>query len=216
VFVVPQFQEIFKGFGADLPYLTTLVIALSSLIQSYWWVILSGLLISGYGILFCYRQKPGFRHFIERCSLKLPIFGKLLTKAAIARFSRTLATVFSAGVPIVEGLESVAYATGNIVFEKAALQIRNALSHGKQLNRAIQQTQKFPEMVVQMVAIGEESGELEHMLNKVADYYEEDVDNTVDTISTLIEPLLMVILGGLIGGLIIAMYLPIFKMGSIV
>lgn len=216
VFVVPQFQELFQGFGAELPYLTRQVITLSEFLQSYWWALLFSLSILTYGFSFAYKKKSKLRHFIEHQALKLPLLGNLLSKAAVARFSRTLATTFSAGVPIIEGLESVAYASGNIVFEKASLQIRYELSKGKQLHEAIQFTQKFSEIVTQMVAIGEESGELEHMLNKVADYYEEEVDNTVDTISTLIEPLLMVMLGILIGGLIIAMYLPIFKMGSIV
>lgn len=216
VFVIPQFEELFHGFGADLPYPTMIVVSLSKFVTNYWWILLGGIIGTIYSMYFLYTNRPKFRYFIERNSLKLPLFGKMLTKAAVARFARTLSTTFSAGIPIAEALDSVAPATGNIVFESATKQIRHEISHGQQLNRAIQNVKCFPEMVVQMVAIGEESGALDAMLNKVADYYEEEVDNTVDAISTLIEPILMVVLGVIIGGLIIAMYLPIFKMGAVV
>lgn len=216
IFVIPQFEALFHGFGADLPYPTMVVVRLSRFVSAYWWALLFGLLGIVYGLHYFYTKRPAFRFFIERKSLKLPLFGNLLTKAAVARFARTLSTTFSAGIPIAEALNSVAPATGNIVFELATKQIGHEISHGQQLHRAIQNVRCFPEMVTQMIAIGEETGELEQMLNKVADYYEEEVDNAVDSLSTLIEPILMVILGVIIGGLVIAMYLPIFKMGSVV
>ncbi len=215
-YVVPQFQNLFSSFGADLPAFTRLVIHLSQFVQSWWWIILMGVAGAIMGISYLNRTSPGFRKSRDKISLRLPIFGPLLTKAAIARYSRTLATMFSAGVPLVEALESVSGATGNIVYQEAVLELREQVAVGQQLNVAMQGTGLFPNMVVQMMAIGEESGSLDAMSAKVADFYEAEVDNMVDNLSSLIEPLIMSILGILVGGLVTAMYLPIFQMGQVV
>lgn len=216
IFVVPQFEELFKGFGADLPAFTQFVITLSNTFQKWWYIVL-GLAI-GAGVLFSWAKTKykGFQHFLDRMVLKLPIIGNILQKAAVARFARTLSTTFAAGVPLVEALDSVAGATGNIVYAQAVQKIREEVTTGAQIQASMRTSGIFPNMVVQMVAIGEESGSLDAMLAKVANIYEEEVDNAVDGLSSLLEPLIMAILGVLVGGLVIAMYLPIFKMGSVV
>jgi type IV pilus assembly protein PilC len=216
IFVIPQFESLFKGFGADLPAFTRMVIDLSAFVQSkglYLAVVVGG------GIAFyIYTRKRSqkLREFEDRLMLKLPIIGNIIEKAAVARFARTLSTMFSAGVPLVEALQSVAGATGNIVYEKAVLSMRDEVSTGQRLQRAMENTGIFPNMVIQMIAVGEESGSLDEMSSKVADFYEADVDNAVDSMSSLLEPLIMAILGVLVGGLVIAMYLPIFKLGAVV
>ncbi len=216
IFVVPQFETLFKGFGADLPYFTKMVINLSNFMQKFWWLILG--FIIGAVSFFSYAKKKyvGVQHVLDRTMLKLPIIGTILNKAAVARYARTLSTTFAAGVPLVEALESVAGATGNIVYTKAVLYIRDAVSTGSQMQAAMRTTGIFPNMVVQMVAIGEESGSLDKMLSKVATIFEEEVDAAVDGLSSLLEPLIMAVLGVLVGGLVVAMYLPIFKMGSVI
>lgn len=214
IFVVPQFEQLFQGFGADLPLFTQLVIHLSKLMQAYWWVALSLFVLTIYLFSYLKRNVPTFSHTLDKGILKFPIIGKILHKAAIARFARTLATTFAAGVPLIEALESVAGATGNIVYYNAVNRIREDVATGSQINTAMKNTAVFPNMVVQMIAVGEESGALDDMLSKVANIYEEEVDTAVDGLSSLLEPLIMVILGILVGGLVIAMYLPIFKMGS--
>ncbi len=216
IFVVPTFEDLFKDFGADLPAFTTFVIHLSEFMQQWWWVIFGAIIVSIYAFVFVHRRSEEFRNSVDRLLLKLPVFGPVFEKSAIARFARTLATMFAAGVPLVEALNSVAGATGNSVYQKATLQIRDDTTTGMQIQQSIRNTGVFPNMVVQMVAIGEESGSLDHMLSKVADFYEEEVDNMVDSLSSMLEPLIMAILGVLIGGLVIAMYLPIFKLGAVI
>lgn len=216
LFVVPTFQNLFHSFGANLPAFTQLVINLSQWMQHWWWVVLLGMIACATAFTQAKRRSRGFVEFLDRSVLKIPVIGVILNKAAIARFARTLATMFAAGVPLVEALDSVAGATGNSVYSKAVQRVRESVSTGQQLQLSMQQTGLFPNMVVQMVAIGEESGALDAMLGKVADFYEEEVDNAVDGLSSLLEPLIMAVLGVLVGGLVIAMYLPIFKMGSVV
>ena len=216
IFVIPQFQDLFKDFGADLPAMTLFVVNLSNIFVSYWWAIFGVLGGTIYGFIEAKRRVRPFRHFIERLSLKAPVFGEILQKAIIARFARTLSTMFAAGVPLVEAMDSVAGAAGNIVYAEAIYKMRDGIATGTQLQMVMRETNLFPNMVVQMVAIGEESGSIDHMLGKVADFYEEEVDNAVDAMSSLMEPLIMAVLGVLIGGLVIAMYLPIFKMGQVV
>jgi type IV pilus assembly protein PilC len=216
IFVIPQFESLFKGFGADLPAFTRMVIDLSKFVQTKGWLLA---LVGGGGISFyIYTRKRSekLRELEDRLLLKLPIVGNIIEKAAVARFARTLSTMFSAGVPLVEALESVAGATGNVVYEKAVLSMRDEVSTGQRLQRAMENTGIFPNMVIQMIAVGEESGSLDDMSSKVADFYEADVDAAVDSMSSLLEPLIMAILGVLVGGLVIAMYLPIFKLGSVV
>ena len=216
LFVIPQFESLFKGFGADLPAFTQMVINLSKFVQEFGIVMA---LVAGGGIyFFLYFKKRSrkMREFLDRLSLKMPIIGPILNKAAIARYARTLSTMFSAGVPLVEALDSVAGATGNIVYENAVLKMKDEVSTGQRLQRAMENTGMFPNMVVQMIAVGEESGSLDTMSGKVASFYEEDVDNAVDSMSSLLEPLIMAILGVLVGSLVIAMYLPIFKLGAVV
>ena len=216
IFVVPTFQDLFEGFGADLPAFTQMVIHLSEWMQSNWWIVIMGVSAAIYGFNQGKRRSPKFAHTLDRLILKAPIFGEIVTKAIIARFARTMSTMFAAGVPLVEAMESVAGASGNQVYKEAILDMRDNVSTGQQLQLTMQQTGLFPNMVVQMVAIGEESGSLDGMLAKVADFYEEEVDNAVDNLSSLLEPIIMAILGVLVGGLIVAMYLPIFKLGSVV
>lgn len=216
IYVVPQFEDLFKGFGADLPAFTLFVLGLSKFFQAWWWALFGGLFLALYGFIEMKRRSRKLQHGLDRALLKFPILGPILTKAAIARYARTLSTMFAAGVPLVEAMQSVAGAAGNIIYSDAILQMRDNVSTGQQLQLAMRQTNLFPNMVVQMVAIGEESGSLDAMLGKVADFYEEEVDNAVDSLSSLLEPLIMVVLGVLIGGLIIAMYLPIFKLGSVI
>ena len=216
IFVIPAFEDLFQGFGADLPTFTRMVIDLSKFVRAQGLLIAT--MIGGSVAAFIYFKKRSraMRHFLDRIMLKAPIIGPILEKAAVARYSRTLSTMFAAGVPLVEALESVAGATGNIVYEMAVLQIRDEVSTGQRLQVAMENTDRFPNMVIQMIAVGEESGSLDEMSAKVADFYEEDVDNAVDNLSSLLEPLIMSILGVLVGGLVVAMYLPIFKMGSVV
>src|SRR5690625_1607769 len=216
IFVVPQFESVFQGFGADLPAFTQMIIAASDFMVSYWWMILLLTIAAVFGFLFAYKRSPSMQHSIDRMVLKIPIIGQIMHNAAIARFSRTLATTFKAGVPLVEALDSVAGATGNTVYEKATLRIRDDVSVGYQMNMAMKQVNLFPHMVIQMTAIGEEAGALDTMLFKVADFYEEEVNNAVDALSSLIEPLIMIFIGIVVGGMVIGMYLPIFKLAAVV
>jgi type IV pilus assembly protein PilC len=216
VFVIPQFESLFKGFGADLPAFTQFVIDLSRFVQSNGVYIAVVVGASFYAFFYFKKRSRTMRIWLDRLTLKLPIIGPILVKAAIARFARTLSTMFAAGVPLVEALESVAGATGNIVYELAVLKMRDEVSTGQRLQRSMETTGLFPNMVVQMIAVGEESGSLDTMSSKVADFYEAEVDNAVDAMSSLLEPLIMAILGVLVGGLVIAMYLPIFKLGAVV
>jgi type IV pilus assembly protein PilC len=216
VFVIPQFEELFQGFGADLPVFTQMVVNLSKFVQSkglYLAVILGA---AGYFFAYSYKRSRKMRQKMDRLQLRLPIIGPIMRKAAIARFARTLSTMFAAGVPLVEAMESVAGATGNIVYEDATLAMRDEVATGTRLQRAMENTNLFPNMVVQMIAVGEEAGALDEMSGKVATFYEEEVDNAVDSMSSLLEPLIMAILGVLVGGLVIAMYLPIFNLGKVV
>jgi type IV pilus assembly protein PilC len=217
VFVIPQFESMFEGFGADLPTFTRMVISLSEFVRGQGGLaILLGSGALGFGFVTLKKRSKRFRVLLDNISLRMPVFGGILKKAAIARYARTLSTMFSAGVPLVEALESVAGATGNDVYERAILRMRDEVATGQRLYRAMETTDLFPNMVVQMMAIGEEAGSLDQMAAKVADFYEEDVDNAVDSLSSLLEPLIMAILGVLVGGLVVAMYLPIFKMASVV
>jgi type IV pilus assembly protein PilC len=213
-FVVPQFQALFEGFGADLPAFTKMVVALSNFVREYWW--LMALIIGGSiaGFIFFHKRSQKMRRALDRMGLKFPVVGDILYKSAVARFARTLSTMFAAGVPLVEALVSVAKASGNIVFEDAIMVMRDQVAAGQQLQLAMQQSNLFPNMAVQMVAIGEESGSLDQMCAKVADFYEDEVDNLVDALTSLLEPMIMSVLGVLVGGLVIAMYLPIFKLGE--
>jgi type IV pilus assembly protein PilC len=216
LFVIPQFETVFKSFGADLPAFTMMVINLSKFVQTDG--IFIAAVIAGAVYTFFYFQKRSrkMREFLDRLSLKIPVIGPILNKAAIARYARTLSTMFAAGVPLVEALESVAGATGNIVYENAVMRMRDEVATGQRLQRAMEATGLFPNMVVQMIAVGEESGSLDTMSGKVATFYEAEVDNAVDAMSSLLEPMIMVILGVLVGGLVVAMYLPIFKLGAVV
>ncbi|MBS0289181.1 MAG: type II secretion system F family protein [Proteobacteria bacterium] len=216
IFVVPQFEQLFKGFGADLPAFTKMVIGLSAIVQKWWWIILGLIITSVWVLSYAKKKYPGVQNTIDKMVLKIPVIGGILHKAAIARFARTLSTTFAAGVPLVEALESVAGATGNIIYANAVLRIKDEVSTGSQMQLSMRNTGIFPNMVIQMVAIGEESGSLDSMLAKIASIYEEEVDAAVDGLSSLLEPLIMAILGVLVGGLVIAMYLPIFKMGSVI
>src|SRR5580658_870140 len=216
VFVIPQFEALYKGFGADLPAFTQFVIGISKFVQHDG--IFLGMVVAGAFFFFFYFKKRSraMREFLDRLTLKVPVIGPIMRKAAIARYARTLSTMFSAGVPLVEALDSVAGACGNIVYEKAVLAMRDEVATGQRLQRSMENTGLFPNMVNQMIAVGEESGSLDEMSAKVATFYEAEVDNAVDAMSSLLEPMIMVILGVLVGGLVIAMYLPIFKLGSVV
>lgn len=216
IFVVPQFEAVFSNFGAELPAFTQMIVAASRFMVSYWWVALLIIVGSIWGFLFMFKRSVSLQHGIDRMLLKIPVIGQLLHNAAIARFSRTLATTFKAGVPLVEALETVAGATGNTVYEKAVLRIRDDVSVGYQVNMAMKQVNLFPHMVVQMTAIGEEAGALDTMLFKVAEFYEEEVNNAVDALSSLLEPMIMVFIGTIVGGMVVGMYLPIFKLGAVV
>ena len=216
IFVVPQFEELFKGFGADLPAFTRMVVDLSKFVQEWWYVVLGVVIVLVYVLVQLKKRSEKFNQLLDQLALRVPVVGEIIHKAAIARFARTLATMSTAGVPLVEALESVSGATGNFVYSNAVLQMREDVSSGSQLQQSMRQTALFPNMVVQMVAIGEEAGSLDSMLGKVADFYEEEVDNAVDSLSSLIEPMIMAILGVVVGGLVVAMYLPIFKLGSVV
>ncbi|PCJ19638.1 MAG: type II secretion system protein F [Gammaproteobacteria bacterium] len=212
--VVPTFQDLFAGFGAELPAFTQFVIGISETVQEWWFVWLICIFIFGFAFKKAKAKSLAFNHFLDRVILKLPIIAPIMHKAVVARFARTLATTFSAGVPLVEALESVAGATGNYVYQTAVLKVQEDVSTGTQLQTSMRAVNIFPSMAVQMVAIGEESGALDTMLDKVASYYEAEVDNAVDGLTSLMEPLIMSVLGVLVGGLIIAMYLPIFQMGN--
>ncbi len=216
IYVIPQFESLFQGFGADLPTFTRMVVDLSMFVRTKGWIILLLVIGAVVGISQARRRSKRFHHFLDRMMLKIPIVGEILRKAAIARYARTLATTFAAGVPLVEALESVAGATGNIVYQHGVMQIREEVATGQRLQRAMEATELFPNMVNQMIAVGEESGSLDEMASKVADFYEAEVDDAVDNLSSLLEPMFMAILGVLVGGLVIAMYLPIFKLGSVV
>jgi type IV pilus assembly protein PilC len=216
IFVIPQFESLFKGFGADLPAFTQMVVNLSKFVQSKGIYILIVVSAAFYAFFHFHKRSRKMRQNMDRLTLKLPIIGPIMRKAAIARFARTLSTMFAAGVPLVEAMESVAGATGNIVYEDATLAMRDEVATGTRLQRAMENTNLFPNMVVQMIAVGEEAGALDEMSGKVATFYEEEVDNAVDSMSSLLEPLIMAILGVLVGGMVIAMYLPIFKLGAVV
>ena len=216
IFVVPQFQDIFAGFGAELPAFTLFVIGISDFMQAYWWMILIGMFAFGYAFKEAKLRSLKLRDATDRTILKLPVIGMILNKAAVARYARTLSTTFAAGVPLVDALDSAAGASGNAVYRYAILDIKAEVSSGNQMNWAMRNSKIFPDMVIQMVAIGEESGSLDGMLAKVATIYEQEVDDAVDGLSSLLEPLIMAVLGVLVGGLIIAMYLPIFQLGAVV
>jgi type IV pilus assembly protein PilC len=214
--VVPVFEELFTSFGADLPAFTKMVVNMSEWMQAYWYILIAGIVGTVVAFLEAKKRSKPFRDFLDKVALKAPIFGDLVYKAIIARYSRTLATTFAAGVPLIDALESTAGATNNVVYEEAVMRIRDDVSTGQQLQFAMRATNVFPSMAVQMVAIGEESGALDSMLEKVATHYENEVDNAVDGLTAMMEPLIMAVLGVLVGGLVIAMYLPIFQMGSVV
>ncbi|MGE6384709.1 type II secretion system F family protein [Pseudomonas sp. NPDC078416] len=214
--VVPQFQSIFDGFGAKLPTFTLMVIGLSQIVQDYWWILLAGIVLGIFLFRRAYRNSEKFRNGLDRALLKVPVIGPLLYKSAVARYARTLSTTFAAGVPLVEALDSVAGATGNVVFRNAVNKVKQDVSTGMQLNFSMRSTGVFPMLAIQMTAIGEESGALDSMLDKVATYYEDEVDNMVDGLTALMEPMIMAFLGVIVGGLVIAMYLPIFQLGNVV
>ncbi|MCY1282869.1 Type II secretion system protein F [compost metagenome] len=214
--VVPQFQSVFANFGAELPAFTRMVISLSEALQEWWFIVLVGFFALGFAVQRAHKASPKFRDWTDHTVLKLPVVGDILYKSAVARFARTLATTFAAGVPLVDALDSVAGASGNVVFKNAVLKVKSDVSTGMQLNFSMRTTGVFPAMAVQMTAIGEESGALDEMLDKVASFYEAEVDNAVDGLTALMEPMIMAVLGVLVGGLIIAMYLPIFQLGAVV
>jgi len=216
IFVVPVFQEIFESFGAELPAFTQLVIQISEFMQAYWYIALAGLFVAGFLFKRAHLKSQKFRDSVDAKILKIPVVGDILHKAAIARYARTLSTTFAAGVPLPDALESAAGASGNAVFRDAILEIRSEVSSGMQMNLAMRNCNIFPDMVIQMVSIGEESGAVDDMLAKVATVYEQQVDDAVDSLTSLLEPLIMSVLGVVIGGLIIAMYLPIFQIGQVV
>jgi len=214
LFVVPVFQQTFRDAGAELPVPTMIVVKASEFMQSYWWLVIGVCIAAGVAFVMAKKRSTKFAHFLDRLSLRIPVIGNILRQSALARFARTLGVTFQAGVPLVEALEAVSGATGSIVYGEAVLQMRDDVSVGHQLQLSMRQTNLFPNMVVQMTAIGEESGSLDHMLFKVAEFYEEEVNNAVDTLASLLEPFIMVILGGLVGGMVISLYLPIFKIAG--
>jgi type IV pilus assembly protein PilC len=214
LFVVPVFAKTFQDAGAQLPAPTQLLVTASEFMQSYWWVVIGIIGGSIVALIFAKKRSVKFAHFLDRMALKMPVMGNIVRNSAIARFARTLGVTFRAGVPLVEALDAVAGATGSVVYGDAVRQMRDDISVGHQLQLAMKQTNLFPNMVVQMTAIGEESGALDNMLFKVAEFYEEEVSNAVDTLSTLLEPIIMVVLGTLVGGMVVALYLPIFKLAG--
>jgi type IV pilus assembly protein PilC len=216
IFVIPQFEALFKGFGADLPAFTQMVVNLSRFMQHQGWMVLIAIGGAIYAFTYFHKRSRNMRRALDRMMLKFPIIGPILVKSAIARFARTLSTMFAAGVPLVEAMGSVAGATGNIVYEEGTMRMKDEVATGQRLQRAMENTGLFPNMVVQMIAVGEESGSLDTMSAKVAEFYETEVDNAVDSMSSLMEPIIMAVLGVLVGGMVIAMYLPIFKLGAVV
>lgn len=212
--VVPQFESVFSGFGAQLPAFTVMVIGLSEFMQESWWILLGGVVGGFFGVKYALRRSEAFRDWRDKWLLKLPLIGTLMYKSAVARYARTLSTTFAAGVPLVEALDSVSGATGNVVFKRAVQRIKQDVSTGMQLNFSMRTSGIFPNLAIQMTAIGEESGALDDMLDKVASFYEAEVDNLVDNLTSLMEPFIMVVLGVVVGGLVVAMYLPIFQLGS--
>jgi type IV pilus assembly protein PilC len=216
LFVVPVFSQTFKDAGAELPAPTQLVISASNFMMSYWWLVIGVVVGSIVAIVTGKKRSLKFAHFLDRVSLRMPVMGNILHQSAIARFARTLGVTFRAGVPLVEALDAVAGATGSVVYGDAVRRMREDIAVGHQLQLSMKQTGLFPNMVVQMTAIGEESGALDNMLFKVAEFYEEEVNNAVDTLSTLLEPLIMVVLGVLVGGMVVSLYLPIFKLAGTV
>ncbi|WP_313245181.1 type II secretion system F family protein [Stenotrophomonas rhizophila] len=216
VFVVPQFEDVFKGFGAELPAFTQMIVNMSRFMVSYWWLMTIVAIGTIAGLVFAYKRSPAMQHTMDRWVLKIPVIGQIMNNSAIARFARTTAVTFKAGVPLVEALGIVAGATGNKVYEEAVLRMRDDVSVGYPVNMAMKQVNRFPHMVIQMTAIGEEAGALDTMLFKVAEYYEQEVNNAVDALSSLLEPMIMVFIGTIVGGMVIGMYLPIFKLGAVV
>ncbi|MFC0154643.1 type II secretion system F family protein [Xanthomonas dyei] len=216
IFVVPQFEEVFQSFGAELPAFTQIIVNASRFMVAYWWLLLLIAAGSFFGFMFAYKRSLRMQHAMDRLILKFPIIGQIMHNSSIARFARTTAVTFKAGVPLVEALGIVAGATGNKVYEEAVLRMRDDVSVGYPVNMAMKQVNLFPHMVVQMTAIGEEAGALDTMLFKVAEYFEQEVNNAVDALSSLMEPLIMVFLGTVVGGMVIGMYLPIFKLGAVV
>jgi len=216
IFVIPAFKELFKGFGADLPGPTLVIMAISDFFVTWWYLIFGGVGGGLYTFFYFWKRSKKMQNTMDRIMLKLPIFGGLIRIASIARWARTLSTMFAAGVPLVEAFDSVAGAAGNVVYYDATKQIQREVSTGSSLTVAMQNTGVFPSMVLQMAAIGEEAGSLDSMLSKVADFFEAEVDDAVEALSSLMEPVIMVVLGTLIGGMVVAMYLPIFKMGQAV
>ncbi|WP_333840995.1 type II secretion system F family protein [Pelomicrobium sp.] len=216
IFVIPAFKELFTSFGADLPTPTLVVISISNFFVDWWWALFGGIAFTIWFFFFTWKRSLKMQRALDRLFLRLPVFGEVIRKATIARWARTLSTMFAAGVPLVEALESVGGASGNSVYWEATKQIQAEVSTGTSLTVAMQNAGVFPSMVIQMTAIGEESGSLDAMLGKVADFFEEEVDNAVEALSSLMEPMIMVVLGVLIGGLVISMYLPIFKLGAVV
>lgn len=214
--VVPQFESVFENFGAELPAFTQMVIGLSQALQEWWLIFLISIFAAAFSLKETHKRSEGFRNWVDRSLLKVPLVGDIIYKSSVARYARTLATTFSAGVPLVDALDSVAGATGNIVFKSAVNKIKQDVSTGMQLNFSMRTTGVFPSMALQMTAIGEESGALDEMLDKVASFYEAEVDNMVDSLTSLMEPMIMSVLGVLVGGLVIAMYLPIFQLGAVV
>ncbi len=216
IYVVPQFEALFKGFGADLPAFTQMIVNASRFMVSYWWLVFGVMIGAGIGFVTAMKRSRNFARMIDRIMLRLPIIGQILHQSAVARFARTLAITFKAGVPLVEALETVAGATGNIIYDEAVQRVKEDVSVGHQLNLAMKQQNLFPVMVVQMTAIGEESGSLDTMLLKCAQFYEQEVNNAVDALSSLLEPFIMVLIGTLVGGMVIGLYLPIFKLAAVV
>ncbi len=215
VFVIPQFESLFKGFGADLPALTAWVVELSRGFRQWWWIAIMVVVGVVIGSVQAHRRSERFRDFLDAAVLRIPLIGEIIRKGAVARYARTLSTMFGAGVPLVEAMDSVARAAGNVVYEKGIRQIRDEVATGSSLHVSMENTNLFAHMVNQMVSIGEESGSVDHMLGKVADFYEDEVDQMVNRLTSLMEPLIMSVLGVIVGGLVIAMYLPIFKLASV-
>ncbi|WP_165006779.1 type II secretion system F family protein [Neisseria yangbaofengii] len=216
MFVLPAFKEVYSGMGAELPWLTRVVMNISDFFVEYGWIMIIGLILIGFGVYKLHQNSPVFQKRVDAMMLRLPIFGSIVRKATIARWSRTTSTLFAAGVPLVEVLDSVAGASGNILYEEATQDIRAKVTQGLSLTSSMQNTEMFPNMVIQMASIGEESGSLDDMLNKAAEFYEDEVDNSVAQLSSLMEPIIMVVLGLLIGVLLVAMYLPLFNLGNVV